>query len=230
MKLKDFYTVALWNYCSGTKDKKTGDLTFDYCGKPESSYWFNPLEVWGLNETGGAGLAGQFPKEVKKAMKTYQTVARWMFTAYVCAFVATAVELIVSSVLILLASITSTALYASIAASFNTALKSFGIHGSLGRPMMTTTWLAVAFSWAAGLFWLFSACCVSGKSNSKRVKVEKAPYTYERVASPYMGQSANERGVHHPAAGENVHMHDLGAAHKGKNRGEAYEPFRTTAV
>jgi hypothetical protein len=94
MKLKDFYTVSLWNYCSGTKDPKTGDLKFDYCGKPTASYWFNPLEVWGLNETDGAGSAGKFPKEVKKAMKTYQTVAKWMFTAYVCAFIATCVEFV----------------------------------------------------------------------------------------------------------------------------------------
>jgi SUR7/PalI family len=95
MKLKDFYAVYLWNYCSGTKDPKTHALTFDYCGKRQASYWFNPLEVWGLNETDGAGLAGQFPKEVKAAMKTYQTVARWMFVAYASAFVATLVEFIV---------------------------------------------------------------------------------------------------------------------------------------
>ncbi|KAI9768505.1 MAG: hypothetical protein M1839_004027 [Geoglossum umbratile] len=237
MKLKDFYTVALWNYCSGTKDNETHDLTFDYCGKPQASYWFNPLQVWGLNETGGAGLAGEFPKQVKAAMKTYQTVARWMFVAYVAAFVTTVVEFIVgifavlsrwgsfvttiiscaSSILILLASITSTALYAALAGSFNSALKSFGIHGSLGRPMLSATWLAVAFSWGAGLFWLFSTCCCSGKSNTKRVKVEKAPYTYERVASPYLGQSGNHEGVK---------LQDMGQHREGKKGGEAYEPFR----
>ena len=95
MKLKDFYTVSLWNYCSGTTDSKTHSLTFDYCGKPKASYWFNPLEVWGLNETDGAGSAGQFPKQVKAAMKTYQTVARWMFVAYVAAFITTLVEFII---------------------------------------------------------------------------------------------------------------------------------------
>jgi hypothetical protein len=259
MKLKDFYTVALWNYCSGTKDSKTHALIFDYCGKPQASYWFNPLQVWGLNETGGAGLAGEFPKQVKTAMKTYQTVAKWMFVAYVAAFVTTVVEFIVgifavlsrwgsfvttviscvslshpsivianlqskdlthsqaSSILILLASITSTALYAALAGSFNSALKSFGIRGSLGRPMLSATWLAVAFSWGAGLFWLFSTCCCSGKSNTKRVKVEKAPYTYERVASPYMGQSGNHEGVK---------LQDMGQHREGKKGGEAYEPFR----
>ncbi|KAH0533829.1 hypothetical protein FGG08_007544 [Glutinoglossum americanum] len=248
MKLKDFYTVALWNYCSGTKDSHTGSLTFDYCGKPRASYWFNPLEVWGLNETGGAGLAGQFPKQVKTAMKTYQNVARWMFIAYVCAFVVTLVEFIVgifavlsrwgsfvttilscaSSILIILASITSTALYASIAASFNTALKSFGIHGSLGHSMLVTTWLAVLFSCGAGFFWLFSTCCVSGKSQTKRVKVEKAPYTYERVASPYLGQSGNHEHGHRGV--ESHSMQDLGATGKKSGRDEAYEPFRNTAV
>jgi hypothetical protein len=127
----------------------------------------------------------------------------------------------VSSILILLASITSTALYATLAGSFNTALKSFGIHGSLGKPMLTTTWLAVLFSWGAGLFWLFSTCCCSGKSNTKRVKVEKAPYTYERVASPYLGQSGNQES--------GVKMQDLGHQ-EGKRGGEAYEPFRHAAA
>ena len=83
--------------------------------------------------------------------------------------------------------------------------------------MLTATWLAVAFSVCAGIFWLFSTCCCSGKSDKKSVKVEKAPYTYERVASPYLGQSANQG-----ASGSGVRMQDLGP---GKQT-VGYEPYR----
>ncbi|KAI9683659.1 MAG: hypothetical protein M1829_004964 [Trizodia sp. TS-e1964] len=228
--LKDVYTVSLWNYCNGTKTD--GDnFRIDDCGKPSASFWFNPVAVWGLNNT----VADKaFPDALKNALSAYQRVAQWMFTAYAVAFIATAVELLfgflaifsrwgslatticgsIASLFILAASITSTVLYSALAGSFDSYLKPFGIQGSLGRPMYTLTWLAVAFSWAAGLFWLFSVCCCSGRSNSpKRVKVEKAPYTYERVESPAHGQY-----------GDHVPLHPMPAA-SGKHGG-AYEPYR----
>ncbi len=93
--------------------------------------------------------------------------------------------------------------------------------------MYVTIWLGVAFSLASGLFWTFSVCCCSGKSpynhrdraGSKRVKVEKTPYTYERVGSPYQGNSSTNLAP----GGQSVPLQNLG----GKDaRGGAYEPFR----
>jgi hypothetical protein len=82
--------------------------------------------------------------------------------------------------------------------------------------MYVVTWLAVAFSMGAGLFWLFSVCCCSGRSNNKRVKVEKTPYTYERVASPYMGTHPNQHG-------DNLPLNPMPESH---GKAAAYEPFR----
>jgi hypothetical protein len=83
--------------------------------------------------------------------------------------------------------------------------------------MTAVVWLAAAFSLASTFFWLISICCCSGKSPHKKVVVEKTPYTYERVASPYMGASGNHHaasvGVQPPVAGHGT-------------SGSAYEPFR----
>ncbi|KAI9706722.1 MAG: hypothetical protein M1836_003733 [Candelina mexicana] len=223
LNLKGFYTVSLWNYCDGTGDK------VEYCSPRTSQFWFNPVEVWGLNNTGAENA---FPKELRTGLNAYRTVSKWMFTAYIVAFVATLVEFligfaaifsrwgslvttvvsVVSSLFMLAASITATALYAALAGNFNSWLKPYGIHGSLGKSMYTTTWLATAFSLGAGIFWLFSVCCVSGRSDNKRVKVEKTPYTYERMPSPAFGEpSHSNRGVP---------MQNMGKS------GTAYEPFR----
>lgn len=86
--LKDFYTVSLWNYCDGTI---TGGVSrTDFCSKPAAQYWFDPIQVWGLNNT----ATNAIPKNLQSALNTYKTVTKWMFIAYVVAFTATAVELL----------------------------------------------------------------------------------------------------------------------------------------
>jgi hypothetical protein len=86
--------------------------------------------------------------------------------------------------------------------------------------MLGAVWIGVAFSVGAAFFWLISVCCCSGHSDRpgrKRTVAEKAPYTYERVASPYMGHQ------------DGTPMHNMGGQqHSGAPAG-AYEPFRHSA-
>jgi hypothetical protein len=116
-------------------------------------------------------------------------------------------------------------MFSTLLGSFNEVFKAYGIKASLGAEMMRTTWLAVAFSFGAGVFWLLSTCCCSGRSpygskkDSKRVKVEKTPYTYERVGSPYLGPQGQQQG-------QQIPMHNLGPNAKGG----PYEPFRPSHV
>jgi len=234
--LADFYDVGLWNYCSGNK---TGNDTFDitFCSSRQAQYWFNPLDVWGLNTS-----SSDIPKSVNSALNTYEKVSKFMFIAYIVAFVATLVELVfgffaicsrwgsfvvtivstVSSIFILAASITSTALFATLVGTFDSALKNtFHIEASLGRSMFITTWLAVLFSWAAGLFWLFSVCCCSGRSSSPRnrnPRVEKTPYTYEPVVGAGAPYAQHQRGFDQSIPLEN-------------RPGESpYEPYRHSNI
>ena len=100
--------------------------------------------------------------------------------------------------------------------------------------MLGVTWLAVLFSLASGLFWLVSACCCSGRSpyhgarnaHRRSVIAEKAPYTYERVSSPYGGTP--------PAGGgysiDPTVVYNTGAGPEGLQTSHgsqgAYEPYR----
>lgn len=124
----------------------------------------------------------------------------------------------VSLLFTIAASVTATALYAVVTGTFNSTLKSYGIHGTMGSHMYATTWLAVAFSLGAGLFWLLSSCCCSGRSpyhgdrRSKRVTAEKTPYTYEPVNT---GAYSNYPKTQYSS---NVPMQNM--------RAEAYEPYR----
>jgi len=235
--LKDFYKIGLWNYCEGDTDNKGVD-TVTYCSPRQTAFWFNPIEVWDLSNTTVQTL---FPKELKDGLSAYEKVAKWMFAAYTLAFWITLAEIVLgifaifsrwgsfvttiastaSSIFIIAAAITSTALYGALAGSFDTSLKEYGIKGSVGTKMLAVVWLAVAFSLGAGLFWLFSTCCCSGKSNkSKKMVVEKTPYTYERVASPYLGA----RDGHEDTLPLNP------MPHGGPSQNSAYEPFRQTQV
>ena len=85
--VKDFYSIYLWNYCSGDGNDK-----FDFCSKRQAYFWFNPIKAWGLEDSGAQEA---FPKQLKDGLKAYQAVAKWMFVAYVVALVATIAELIV---------------------------------------------------------------------------------------------------------------------------------------
>ncbi|KAL5113898.1 hypothetical protein ACEQ8H_008219 [Pleosporales sp. CAS-2024a] len=227
--LKDFYQVGLWSYCSGTKDKTTGKETIDYCSASKSSFWFDPFSVWNLQNTTLQKTTGD---SFQKGLDTYKKVSGWMVWSFLIATILTVAEFIVGffaifsrwgslvttivstaqTVFIFAAAATATAVYAALAGVFETALKPYQIKATLGRQMLSVVWLAVAFSLASGLFWLFSVCCCSGKSPHKKVSVEKTPYTYERVASPAFPAQQQSSGLAHAPSGT------------------AYEPFRQKPI
>ncbi|KAI9848931.1 MAG: hypothetical protein M1838_000311 [Thelocarpon superellum] len=259
INLKDFYTVSLWNYCNGTVEADNSSHV-DACGKPVGSFYFNFVDVWGLNNS----IAGEnFPKELQSGLNTYAAVSKWMYIAYVIAFVATVVELVVgffaifsrwgslattlassvSSVFVLAASATATGLFATLMGTINSVFKDLGIVPSLGKSMFITTWLAVAFSWAAGLFWLFSVCCCAAHSRNPRQggvrnrdSMEKPlqPYGYERVGSPYMGHGSSfaaptTSASGAPQLGVPLQQMPYGQQYQ-QQQATGYEPFRHTNV
>ncbi|KAK4635304.1 hypothetical protein CLAFUW4_00620 [Fulvia fulva] len=194
----------------------------------------------------------------RKALSAYRSVAKWMFIAYQVSFWTTLATIIVgilaifsrwgslitwilafaSSFFTIAAVLTSTILFSVLCSALNKALEDYGIKLSLGRSALTTCWLAVAFSWGATLFWLFSVCCCSGRSNphhrsnkgglwnaepkgqgyGRGVTVEKTGGGYQRVASPYVGG-------HHD---DQVPLQNFAAQPAGYNhqQGAGYEPYR----
>jgi hypothetical protein len=117
------------------------------------------------------------------------------------------------TIFIFAGAIIATALFSTLAGVFETVLKPYQIKTSVGKQMLAVVWLAVAFSLASGLFWMFSVCCCSGKSPHKKVSVEKAPYTYERVGSPAFPMQPQQHHAGYASAGHG-------------QTATAYEPFR----
>lgn len=243
--IRDFYDIGLWGYCAGNKTS-SGEYKVDFCSKPKAEFSFDPVDVWGLNSTSAASAVDDIlPSNLHKALNTYKSVSKWMFIAYIIAFGATAVELIVglfaicsrlgslvtsliSGVAFLFtaaASITATAMFAVFLGAFNTDLKQYGMHGSMGKNIYVATWIATAFALGGTFFWLFSSCCCAarspyhgGRGSRGRVMAEKAPYTYERVSSPYAGTAAPAGPAAPYSQQHNVPMQTF--------RQDAYEPFR----
>jgi ABC-type phosphate/phosphonate transport system permease subunit len=72
----------------------------DFCSDKKAYFWFNPVQVWGLNTTSSGSNSSAifgdiFPKTVTDALKVYQKVAKFMFIVYILAFVSTVIEIIV---------------------------------------------------------------------------------------------------------------------------------------
>jgi len=229
--LKDFYQVGLFSYCEGDKDDKTGVETITYCSGGKTNFWFDPFSVWELKDTSAQKVLGE---DLQKGLNAYRKASGWMIWSFGIALVLSAAEFIIGffaifsrwgslvttivstaqSVFIIAAAATATSIYAVLAGVFESVLKPYNIKATLGKQMLSVVWLAVAFGFASGLFWLLSTCCCSGKSNQKKVSVEKTPYTYERVASPAF--PAQQTGY-------------TGGAGHGQS-GTAYEPFRQQRV
>lgn len=249
LHIYDFYHVSLFNYCAGnftgdaTSNSSTSDLV-TYCSPHTNEFWFNPVEVWGLNNT---NIDQLFSSELRNGLAAYQTTARWMFIAYVVTVIATIIEILVgffalfsrlgsvattivsgiSSLFFMAFALTSTILYSVLVGTFNDALTKYDIRGNLGHNIYVTIWLGAALSLGAGLFWMFSSCCCSGRSDKIKGYGDGHPakgHKYDRVGSPMPPHGGF--GYGQPAAqGYQVpsshHMGPIGA-----QKHTSYEPFR----
>jgi len=234
-ELKDFYQVGLWSYCEGDVNNKTGEEKITYCSARKFQFHFDPLAVWQLNNTSVQTILGD---KYDKGMNVYAKAAGWMNWAFVITLILTAVEFVVGflaifsrwgslvttivstaqTIFAIAAAGTATAIYGTVTGVFKTVLEPYNIGASMGSQMLSTLWLAVAFSIGSGFFWLISVCCCSGKSPHKKIAVEKTPYTYERVASPAFGGQQGHQMQEWP-----------GTQKQGPAGPTAYEPFRSRA-
>lgn len=203
-------------------------------------------------------------KSAADGLKAYKDVSKWMFIAYEIAFWTTLATIlcgilaifsrwgsfltwlfsIVSSLFAFASSLTATILFAVLTGALKTVLDPYNIKISLGTHALAVTWLGTAFSLGATLFWLFSVCCCSGKSNphhrsnkgalwnaepkgqgyndygrGRGLKVEKTG-GYERVGSPFIGgHDADTVPL------TNYPQQPTGYG-RGMHPGGQYEPFR----
>ncbi|KAL3418552.1 SUR7 protein [Phlyctema vagabunda] len=263
--LADEYKVSLWNYCAETgSNRNCTSAKFDWAAKA-----LNTTDLDNLASATGTSVT--LPKEVKTALKTFSKVSKWTQVVYIIAVIATAAELFLgffamcsrmgscctfivsgfSSVAIIAASIMATAMSSVVVGSLNTVTKAYGVKANLNRSFLITTWMAVAFSLGAGIFWMATICCCASDHSSR--KSSSAPKSslfnryanrngdaektipvgaYQRVQDPhdtsYVGQ---QHGIYNPQAtrGQEEYgmpMHNVRAS---KNT-QGYEPYSHTAI
>ena len=243
MGMQDYYTIYLRSYCGWNGNDKYAN-----CTDPKSYFWFNPITIWGLNNT-GTPVDDFLPKSFRDGLDTYHGASKAMFVLYVAALAATSATLLVgvsaifsrwgsffttfcakaASVLFVAATALASAIFLILRTSLNHTLKDdYGIKTTVGGKSLALSWIGTAFAVGAGFFWLLSVCCCSGRSpynqggreGRGRTRAEKTPYTYERVGSPYMG----------PRDTQSVPLQNFGGGGGHEQRGSAYEPFRPQHV
>ncbi|KAF2664988.1 integral membrane protein-like protein [Microthyrium microscopicum] len=250
--LKDFYNVYLWDYCSGNDGK------LDHCSPRQAKYFFNPIVEWNLNNT----LAQEkyVPEAINKPMQAFQKGTQWLFVVYVIAFISNAAAIVigmfaicsrlgscittivacVSTFFTLAAAISSTVLFGTLVGAWKAALTPYEIQVHLGPRVFALDWLAVAFSLVATLFWSFSTCCVSGKSNKKSMPSGEKGFPASNIISTGVGKHSyqqlddQEQLLAHQQqhAHRDIEMQDTayaGGSGPYKGRESAYEPMRHQA-
>ncbi|KEQ68462.1 hypothetical protein M436DRAFT_18426, partial [Aureobasidium namibiae CBS 147.97] len=170
------YEIFLWNYCDTGNGTSSQDIT--YCSPRHTGFWFNPYQVWSLEKALNA-------TDTRKSIDLYKKLSKWMFAAYFAGLWALVLTIvfgifavcsrfgsfltwicaIISTILIFGGSITATVMFSILVSTLHEKLKDYNVKVSLSTHLLAVTWLATAFILLATLFWLFSCCCCSGKSN-----------------------------------------------------------------
>ncbi|KAF8472723.1 SUR7/PalI family-domain-containing protein [Kalaharituber pfeilii] len=207
------------------------------CSKPKATFYFNIIDIFAVDSEKNDKEPideDDLPDAVRKVNKAIKVLSNVMIAMFCCGLVATVVTFIVgwfgllsrwgscvttifadvAFSFLLAGSVIATGLYATLREGFNRALKDFGAKASLNPQLLVIMWLAVAFALAGAVFWMFSTCCCSGRSRKimgqterSRKSYEKAPYTYERVASPYAPTTQVPSGGMQPAVGYEPYRH-----------------------
>lgn len=182
--LADYYRVSLWGYCSWTDGVRTcTKAKFDWAAKE-----FNQSSYDQIKSDTGASV--KLPDELRGSLKTFGHVSKWTQVVYIVALVSAAIELVfgifaicsrigscctsiicaIATTAIIAASIMATAQASVVVGAVKTSAEAYNVQGSLSTKFLGFTWAAVAFSLAAGLFWLFTTCCCGSDSKSSKGK------------------------------------------------------------
>ncbi|KAB8210032.1 SUR7/PalI family-domain-containing protein [Aspergillus parasiticus] len=248
--LNDFYSIGLWSYCTGNiTDNGTYKTT--YFSKPRGGFWFDPIDTWGLN---GTNTNDFLPGKLKKSLNMYRKASLWMAIIYLIAVIATVLEImtglmavggnrLVSCFARLLAgvsllfttamSITSTAIFATLAATVKTVLKPHGITGHMGRHIYAATWLAVVLSFLASALWLLDCCCCSRRRTTPRPIAADHQQSYGYSSVPLNGVTALQHTAYPPAMVfasppnlQGSYEHPMHQAPSHSTPEDACEPYR----
>jgi len=220
--LANNYKVSLWNYCS--QNGSTVNCTSAKFNWAASA--LNTTAIDALLNSNSAGVNVTLPKELTSSLKTFVVVSKWTQVVYIIAFVTCAIELFfglfaicsragscltflisgLSTTTIIAASILATVQSSVVTGSVDASAKAYGVKASINTSFLATTWLAVVFSIASGVFWMFTICCCAADhhKNNRRSRAgdqEKLIPTgaYQRVNDPaeyHSGYGQQQQGIY----------------------------------
>ncbi|KAI9827069.1 MAG: hypothetical protein M1819_007061 [Sarea resinae] len=173
--LHDFYQVGVWNFCEGYDDQGV-----TRCARPETLYWFNPVDII-LNELlAGATIA--LPATITDALHLAKTASHWMFglfltgaiLSYLMIFLVPlsiytrwaslpiSIITFLAALCVTAATIIATAMFIIFRNVFTGATE-VNIGAKLGSEMFAFMWIASAFSILGWLFQLGMCCCCASR-------------------------------------------------------------------
>ncbi|KAK5168575.1 hypothetical protein LTR04_006349 [Oleoguttula sp. CCFEE 6159] len=173
--LHDFYTAGLWGFCEGYNDEGT-----TFCSKPQTFYWFNPVEIL-LNELlAGATIA--LPAELITYLKILKTAYQWMFGFFLSGTCLAALLIpltplsvfsrlttlpialftFLAALLITVATVLATVMFVIIRNAV-TGVAALNIGATLGLDMFVFMWIAAGSSLVAALVQLGLCCCCASR-------------------------------------------------------------------
>lgn len=93
--LDDYYEVYQWDYCSINKTSSNGAKDVVFCSQHKDEYYFNPLEVWGMNSM---MPPSHIPEIVQDPMLSFKKGAQWLFTSYILSLCSTVATIIIGAI------------------------------------------------------------------------------------------------------------------------------------
>ncbi|KAG8421991.1 hypothetical protein J3459_010792 [Metarhizium acridum] len=230
--LANVYEIDLWGYCYTDNDNKR------QCTKAKFDWANSALNTTYIENLGkSTGVEGfKLPDEVKGALKTFRTVAKWTEVAFIVALVALGIHL--TSILVGIAAGLSTATASIVVGAIKGSNKLYGIKADVGTRFLATVWIATAFALGAGFFWIFTICCCKPehrRSGGKRhldsddEKLLPNGGAYRPLSHNYeMTSGHNNGGYYNPNQNQQFHGgYSSGPRHpSGHGRTDlAYEPY-----
>jgi hypothetical protein len=191
--LHDFYQVSLWNFCEGYKGE---GVTF--CSKPETLYWFNPVEI--LRNELLAGASINLPANINDILDLIHIVSNWMFglflTGTVLSFVLiflmpisvytrwlalpVAILAFLNALFVTVASVVATVMFVIFKNTIGSVAE-LNISAEIGTSMFAFMWIASAFTIFTWLIQMGLCCCCASRRDVKtgRKRGNEKAYTME---------------------------------------------------
>jgi lysylphosphatidylglycerol synthetase-like protein (DUF2156 family) len=191
------------------------------------------------------GITVSIPNSLTDSLKTFSTVLHWTEIVFTIAFGATVLELVMGLFAIfsrvgscgaslvsgfqtlatIATAIMATVLASIVVAAIEASSKAYGVKASMSGSYLGITWLAVGFSLASGLFWVFTICCCAPDHSSRRDKHRST--AGEMPLQQHQGyQRVNDPFAPTAYAGHQFPMTQM----KGRQADPAYEPYSHGAV